>query len=134
MMNPAARRIFDRESIPGAEVKLRMILEDVKAIGGDCTQNIVLMKPERLILENSVTHLEGTGGRPVGLILVMRNITDAKKQERARSEFLSFVAHKLNEPLDALRKQAADLVRDATVRGRGPQNPGRDRVLPRNSR
>jgi signal transduction histidine kinase len=98
-------------------MKLRTILEDVKNVDGNCTQDIVLLTPEQIILESSVTYLTDSSGARVGLIMVMRNVTEDRDRERTRAKFLSFVAHKLGEPLEAFRQVVREMIESGRLSG-----------------
>ncbi len=116
-MNSAAKLIFNAASVKGANIKLRSILEDVKNVDGNCTQDIVLLTPEETILESSVTYLTDSSGARVGLIMAMRNVTEDRDRERTRAKFLNFVAHKLGEPLEVFRKEVRNMVESGKLAG-----------------
>ncbi|MFC1672444.1 GAF domain-containing protein, partial [Planctomycetota bacterium] len=123
-MNSAAELMFNTASVRGADLKLRAILEDARQVSGNCTQDIVLMTPERTILESSVTYLTDSSGARTGLIMAMRNMTEDRERERTRAKFLSFVAHKLNDPLEGFRNEVRALVES----GRLPEDETTNRL------
>lgn len=58
--------------------------------------------------------LSGEGGRGLGHLLQLRDITPVKMAERARGEFISHVSHELRSPLNTIRSYA-DLLVEGTL-------------------
>lgn len=116
LLNPSARNVFGldvQETETEGEYKLWILLDELAKLKRNATFDICLMKPEGLILSNNVTMMEDEEGAPTGSIMVMRNITVLKERERAKSEFLALVAHRLYEPMvryrDKLKKLSTTL-------------------------
>ena len=116
LLNPSARNVFGldiQETETEGEYKLWILLDELAKLQRNATFDICLMKPEGLILSNNVTMMKDSEGEPTGSIMVMRNITELKERERAKSEFLALVAHRLYEPMvryrDKLKKLSTTL-------------------------
>jgi signal transduction histidine kinase len=119
MMNPAARRIFDLTKGKGegskvSQEKLQFILREVKSLTEDALFDIVMMKPENIILSNNVTLFKGAEGSNSGAVMVLRNITQNKEREVMRSEFLTLLAYKSFAPLESLVREIDMLAHDTS--------------------
>ncbi len=120
MMNPAAHRIFDMARgkgeggrIPSQE-KLQFISREARNLTQDAIFDIVLMKPENIILSNNVTLFKTEGGENSGAVMVLRNITQNKEREVMRSEFLTLLAYKTFAPLENLVREIDMLAHDTS--------------------
>lgn len=100
LMNPAAKDIFLIDKQGAAEEKIRILLDELEEIGDDSVVDIVLMRPEKLVLSNRTTLMRDSDSKLSGAILAMRNVTEMRRRERLKSEFLTVVAHRLNEPME----------------------------------
>jgi two-component system phosphate regulon sensor histidine kinase PhoR len=75
---------------------------------------IALADPDRRFLAVSVSPIrEATSGRPMGFVLVFHDITDLKKLETMRRDFVANVSHELRTPLTAIRGYAETLLAGA---------------------
>lgn len=126
MMNPAARRIFDVSRNQDVELssspqKLQFILNEVKGLQHNSIFDVVLMKPENMILSNSVTLLRTPEGKKAGAVMVLRNVTETRSKEISRSEFLTLLSFKMFAPLEHLMREitlvAHETDRDISLRG-----------------
>jgi K+-sensing histidine kinase KdpD len=111
MMNPSARRIFDlqdgkSDGSTSSPQKLQVLLNEVKQLKGNALFDIVLMKPENMILSNNVTLLKSPEGRDAGAVMVLRNVTENRSKEISRSEFLTLLAFKMFAPLEQLLRES----------------------------
>jgi len=120
MMNPAAQRIFDLARGKGeggrspSQEKLHFILREARHLEQDALFDIVLMKPENLILSNNVTLFKTDEGENSGAVMVLRNITQNKEREVMRSEFLTLLAYKTFAPLENLVREIDMLAHDTS--------------------
>ncbi len=80
----------------------------------------VARDPERVLVSRAAP-VEGTGG--TGALLVLHDITDLRRADRIRRDFVANVSHELRTPLTAIRGYVEALVD-------GPDDPGdRERFL-----
>lgn len=109
IMNPAARKIFDLDSKSSeaslSSKKLTFLLKETQDLERDSLFDIVLMKPESVILSNNVTILKNQDEKKSGVVMVLRNITENKEREIMRSEFFTLLTFKLFAPLENLLRE-----------------------------
>jgi two-component system, OmpR family, phosphate regulon sensor histidine kinase PhoR len=72
------------------------------------TREIVLAGPEERVLSASLVSLIENGS-VVGSVVVFHDVTDLKKLEKVRREFVANVSHELRTPLTAIRGYAETL-------------------------
>jgi len=113
LFNAAALNYFDLDRIIIGEYILRILPEEVsnlinKIIGSEkyidksFSSQIELKPDKELIVDvtcSSVPHPDGT---LAGVVAVVRNITETKKIEAVKSQFVNMVAHELKTPVAAV--------------------------------
>lgn len=102
LYNKSADTVFklkDYESQKSIPEKFEIIIEELRNFEENTVFDVCLLKPENIILSGKITNLYGERGERSGVIIAFRNITESKKNERIRAEFLAFVSHQLIEPL-----------------------------------
>ena len=114
MLNPYVKRIFkiegEEDDIKGK--KIESLIEDdrvIKAIAEKADQiEIKIDKPlERHIRIRTSELLEGTDA--MGVVAVIEDITDYKRLENMRSEFVANVSHELKTPVTSIKGFAETL-------------------------
>ena len=112
LANPAAEALLclkqgeARGRTPLEAVRSHDLDELVKAADrekGGASAEITLIAPRRRILAGTATVLRETGGVPQGTVLVLRDVTELKRLEEVRMEFVMNVSHELRTPLTAIR-------------------------------
>jgi len=73
---------------------------------------IALPYPRRRILAGTAVAIRDAGGAYQGTVLALRDITQLKRLEEARMEFVVNVSHELRTPLTAIRGYAETLLED----------------------
>lgn len=111
LFNEAAEKIFGRsaESAIGKTIlevvrnhEFSALFEDVPATGMK-TEEIVIYAPRRRHLRVTVFRLvEGTGPS-IGAAAVVQDITEIKRLEQLRTEFVANVSHELRTPLTSIK-------------------------------
>jgi two-component system phosphate regulon sensor histidine kinase PhoR len=84
-------------------------LEKVRQTGEPTVLEIRRARPEEQILECRVAPVPGTAG-PTGYLVVLRDITTARKLEQMRTDFVANVTHELRTPLTSIRGFAETLL------------------------
>jgi PAS domain S-box-containing protein len=69
---------------------------------------------EDLIVEVSSLPIVGEGGREIGTLIILHDITREKRVERMKSQFVSIAAHQLRTPLSIL-KWSLDMLKDGDI-------------------
>lgn len=85
---------------------LNQALETEKTI----QKQIRLVTPEPRYFRVHVTPLKGAGGERGGVVALLRDITERRKLEEMRSEFVANVSHELRTPLTSIRGFAETLL------------------------
>ena len=57
---------------------------------------------EPRILEGRTSMMEGASGNPLGMVIIMHDVTNERRIERLKSEFISTAAHELSTPLTSI--------------------------------
>ncbi len=90
--------------------KLREIL--TRPIEGEETKAEVSFQPERdLVLEVRATEVKADDGRVLGRVAVLHDITELKRLDQMKSDFVSAVSHELRTPLTSIKAFTATLLR-----------------------
>ena len=71
---------------------------------------IILTRPRRRILAGTAAIIRGADGAIQGTVLALRDITQLKRLEEMRMEFVLNVSHELRTPLTAIRGYAETLL------------------------
>lgn len=112
LVNASARRIF--RLVPGA-VEGRHLLEAVRhpdflalleecdhcSEGMVCQRELTLNTPPMTLMVHAVPLRQGT--EPSGTLMVFHDVTELRRLERVRQEFVANVSHELRTPLTAIR-------------------------------
>ena len=97
--NPAARDLFSLNPI-----KKTLLFEKILLSPNYQSINLVLFKPERVLLLGKISTISTPLGTVDKHIISFRNVTDAKQKEREKSEILFLTATKMYRPLLNLKK------------------------------
>lgn len=105
LTNTSAEQLFDLHK--GADLReedlslpLKVLLRDTAEAGSTMTDaDLVLMKPEGVVLSTRATPMVGVRGRDLGRVMRFSNSTEQRAEERRRGQFLAMVAHRLESAL-----------------------------------
>jgi two-component system phosphate regulon sensor histidine kinase PhoR len=119
LLNPAAESMLDlrRDRALGRtplEAVRSVELDDLvkAAAGGDkpARAEIALAYPRRRMLAGTAVALRDEAGDVAGTVLALRDVTELKRLEEVRMEFVLNVSHELRTPLTAIRGYAETLL------------------------
>jgi two-component system, OmpR family, phosphate regulon sensor histidine kinase PhoR len=119
LANTAFERIFDappplegRRPLEAARVPgLQESIEAALAASGPLTREIELLRGhQEKVLRASLAPLRGDGGGPAGAVAVFHDVTELKRLEQARREFVANVSHELRTPLTAIKGYSETLL------------------------
>jgi signal transduction histidine kinase len=119
LINPAAKSLFPNIFEKNTEInhknaiyynqRLSIILNEIRDFCKNSNYDIVLMKPEGIILNNNVTIMKNKNNEFQGSILALRNITALKERERSTIEFIAMTANNMAEKQKKLYKYLREL-------------------------
>lgn|GEM_PF-4878455 len=72
---------------------------------------------QQCVLSVSVSPLQGSSGKPVGAVVVMRDITEEWQAQQSKEEFLGILSHELRAPLTVISGYAQFLGRKLAKQG-----------------
>ena len=116
MVNPAFRALFELTAEPAGQPladvcrhpALLEAFRRVKESGSEQIAEIVLPRPvEITLLTHWVPFVES--GLPAGVVAVFHDISDLKRLERVRRDFVANVSHELRTPVSVIRGYAETL-------------------------
>ena len=121
LANPSIRKLFMVDSSPEGRVPIEMVrntaiqdivdrvLQEKQRL---TTKEITISVPEeKIILINGVPVLQN--GRLEGAILVFHDITELRRLERVRQDFVANVSHELRTPISSIKGYAETLLEGA---------------------
>lgn len=120
--NPAAERFlgFDSARCLGFPIQgvarnpeLNRMLEEVRSQGGSVRGEVVLREGEERVLEVTATPLRDRQGYLMGTLIVLHDITQIRKLERVRRDFVANVSHELKTPVSTIRGAVETLLSGA---------------------
>ncbi len=119
MANPAFRTLFSLGEYVEGESLIEIIrqpalndtLKKVLATGEEIQEEITLHTPEeKVVLTHWVPLLEN--GLMMGLVAVFHDISDIKRLEKVRRDFVANVSHELRTPVAVIKGYAETLISD----------------------
>jgi two-component system phosphate regulon sensor histidine kinase PhoR len=111
LLNPAARAMFGVENgTPEGRPLLEVVrqkglldlVEQVRASGAPAQRELELGPPVNRVVAARGAPL-GLGGEAAGALLVLHDVTELRRLERVRSEFVANVSHELRTPLTCIK-------------------------------
>jgi two-component system phosphate regulon sensor histidine kinase PhoR len=119
LLNPAAERLFDIEQKAAlGHTPLEVIrsheLDDLLKAAAEAesavSAEIALVRPKRRVLAGTAVAMRDKHGTALGTVVALRDITQLKRLEEVRMEFVLNVSHELRTPLTAIRGYAETLL------------------------
>ncbi|MCR4430073.1 MAG: cell wall metabolism sensor histidine kinase WalK [Tepidanaerobacteraceae bacterium] len=111
LVNPVAEKMFN---IRAPDVTGRYLIEVIRNyelnefIKASLKRGIVSFKeliflPDEQILRVHVSPIEDFSGKTLGIVAVIRDITELRRLEKVRSDFVANVSHELRTPLTSIK-------------------------------
>ncbi len=119
-INETAARYLGTDSAAGTGPLLRALAKDFdarpdweEALTGEGSPRIELSRKQgkTFVLEGSLQRLLGGRGR----LFIFRDVTEQKREERVKRNFLSLISHKLRTPLAVITGYAPLLLKDKAL-------------------
>lgn len=132
-MNPAAEALL---AVPATQARGRTVQEVIRNVGlqrlltdavskaEPTTGEIVLRGDEERFLQVTATALRDAAGRDLGILVVLNDITQLRRLENIRRDFVANVSHELKTPITSI-KGFVETLRDGALDDR----PQADRFL-----
>ena len=119
LLNPAAEKLFGLEQ--GAALghsplevirshELDDLVKEAARREAGATAEIALVRTKRRTLAGTAVAMRDARGAALGTVLALRDITQLKRLEEMRMEFVLNVSHELRTPLTAIRGYAETLL------------------------
>lgn len=89
---------------------LSSLIDQVVLSGTPLRDEITLLSANEKVLEVYISPILGQNGATVGAVIVMHDISEFKRLEQMRSEFVANVSHELRTPITAIRGFAETLL------------------------
>ncbi|NPV26300.1 MAG: phosphate regulon sensor histidine kinase PhoR [Firmicutes bacterium] len=119
LINPAAKKILGIErnvlvGRPQAEVirnyDLSTLVSRVLKNREAVHEELLLLSPHEKTVEVNFTPIHGQGEQNLGVVVVLHDITEIRKLERMRADFVANVSHELKTPVTSLKGYAETLL------------------------
>jgi len=122
-MNPAAEALL---AVPAAQARGRTVQEVIRNVGlqrlladamskaEPTTGEILLRGDEERFLQGTATALRDAAGRDLGMLVVLNDITQIRRLEIIRRDFVANVSHELKTPITSI-KGFVETLRDGAM-------------------
>jgi two-component system phosphate regulon sensor histidine kinase PhoR len=105
-VDPVGRSLLELARDPGiAEIPRRIVAGDVVL-----RRDVTLGGSPGRSLQVNAARLTGEDGRPFGLVLVLHDVSELRRLETVRRDFVANVSHELRTPLTAIKGYAETLL------------------------
>ena len=122
-MNPAAEALLAVSAVQARgrtvqevirNVGLQRLLADAMSKAEPTTKEIVLRGDEERFLQGTATALRDAAGRDLGMLVVLNDITQIRRLEIIRRDFVANVSHELKTPITSI-KGFVETLRDGAL-------------------
>ena len=105
-----APRIFDIINALSGQLDLRSKMEETLASENPLQPGEIIVRDKVLMIFTSKV-LDSKTGKPIAIVVLFQDISDAKKLEKLRQDFTAMMVHELRAPLTSI-KSATELVKN----------------------
>jgi two-component system phosphate regulon sensor histidine kinase PhoR len=102
----AGHLVVELSRDPGLSELVRELAEG----GGEASRDVQLGAGRGAIVQVNGARLEGDDGDPFGVVLVLHDVTELRRLEVVRRDFVANVSHELRTPLTAIKGYAETLL------------------------
>ncbi|MDO7787968.1 two-component system histidine kinase PnpS [Desulforamulus aquiferis] len=112
LLNPVVENIFkvkEKECIGNILIKVirnyeleQLFNRALYSLQPTLVNDLQVLTPEPRLLRIHITPLKGANGRKMGVVCLMRDVTEQKRLEQIRTEFVANVSHELRTPLTSI--------------------------------
>lgn len=92
--------------------KVRSILATALSEGAELEGEVEIYEPEERIYRVETSIVRDEHGNPTGIVALFSDITEIRRLERMKTEFVSAVSHELRTPLTSIKGFVATLLED----------------------
>jgi two-component system phosphate regulon sensor histidine kinase PhoR len=121
-LNPAAARWLDIDvdRAVGRRIQevvrnphLYLCLDEALLAGGQPIETeVILHNPVERVLQVRARSFDGAEGRPMGALMVLNDVTQIKRLETVRRDFIANLSHELKTPITAMKSYLETLTED----------------------
>lgn len=119
LINPAALRILeietkninDRQQVEIIHnYELSKLIKDALEAHQAAKEDLLILSPREKNVEVNITPITSKDDSNVGVVVVLHDITDIRRLERMRTDFVANVSHELKTPVTSLKGYAETLL------------------------
>lgn len=119
LVNAAAERLFGLAEADmvgrwhwelGHHYGLASLVDETIEFGVQQKREVQLLKPQELTLEANITPILQSSGAISGAVMLLHDVSEWRRLERMRSDFVANVSHELRTPITALKGFAETLL------------------------
>ncbi|MBL0385505.1 HAMP domain-containing protein [Tumebacillus sp. ITR2] len=119
MVNPAAEKLIGIKADDvmqkwhweaGGNFGLSSLIDEAILVGTEQMKEVTFFKPVERTVEVYISPIQSNYNRIAGAVVLMHDVSDWRRLERMRSEFVANVSHELRTPITAVRGFAETLL------------------------
>nr|NNM89946.1 PAS domain-containing protein [Bacilli bacterium] len=119
LMNAAAEKLLGVNDVDfigrwhweaGHHYGLSSLIDEAIAFGVVQKKEVQIHKPQELTLEAHITPIRQSNGATAGVVVLLHDVSEWRRVERMRSDFVANVSHELRTPITALKGFAETLL------------------------